>query len=123
MHSTSQRGKLPFGVLLYIFAACIIIAVQGFRSTCCYVEIERLRASETKTAIERGRFLFLTHCAVCHGEDAAGGDGPCLHRLIKTDDWLRERIRKGVKGRMLSFDDTLTPKDTDAIISFIRTLK
>lgn len=123
MYSTSQRGKLPFGALLCISAACLVIAVQAFRSAGHNVEIERWESFETKTAIERGRFLFVTHCAVCHGETAEGGDGPCLHRLAKTDDWLTDRIRTGVKGKMFSFDGALTPEDIASIILFIRTLK
>jgi mono/diheme cytochrome c family protein len=119
----SQKGKLPFGVALYALAACIVIAVQGFRSACYYVEIKESRSRAANMVIERGRSLFLRHCADCHGDDGCGGDGPSLRGLTKTDDWLGDQIRKGVKGRMVSFEDTLTPEETAAIISFTRSLK
>ena len=70
-----------------------------------------------------GRALFLKNCAHCHGADARGDDGPDLHGLDLSDEWIANRIRKGKKGQMTAFAGKLQPADIDALIAYLRTLK
>jgi mono/diheme cytochrome c family protein len=70
-----------------------------------------------------GRALFLKNCAHCHGADARGDDGPDLHGLDASDEWIANRIRKGKKGQMTAFAGKLQPADIDALIAYLRTLK
>lgn len=50
---------------------------------------------------DRGRMLFNSRCAVCHGEDGRGRDGMAAnlvdewHRLVKSDQELARNIRSG----------------------------
>jgi mono/diheme cytochrome c family protein len=70
-----------------------------------------------------GRKLFLKNCAHCHAEDATGDEGPDLHRLHKSDDFISRRIRNGVKGEMTAFGEKFSPDDVKALIAYLRTLK
>ena len=69
-----------------------------------------------------GRTLFLKNCAHCHAEDATGDEGPDLHGLHKSDEWIARRIRNGIKGEMTAFGEKFSPKDIDALIAYLRTL-
>ena len=70
-----------------------------------------------------GRRLFLKNCAHCHAEDATGDEGPDLHNLHKSDDFISRRIRNGVKGEMTAFGEKFSPDDVKALIAYLRTLK
>jgi mono/diheme cytochrome c family protein len=70
-----------------------------------------------------GRSLFLKNCAHCHGDDARGDEGPDLHGLSESDDWIARRIRNGVKGEMTAFGAKFSPDDVGTIIAYLRTLK
>ena len=69
------------------------------------------------------RTLFLRNCAHCHGADAHGDDGPDLHGLDFTDDWIAERIRKGKAGQMTAFAGKLQPAEIAALVGYVQTLK
>jgi mono/diheme cytochrome c family protein len=78
-------------------------------------------APETDQAA--GRKLFLKNCAHCHGADAHGDEGPDLHNLDLSDDWIANRIRQGRAGQMTAFDGKLTPSEIQALIRYLHTLK
>jgi len=79
--------------------------------------------SATSSDIARGRSLFLKNCAHCHGADARGDDGPDLHEISESDDWIARRIRNGVKGEMTAFGGKFSPEEIGTIIAYLRTLK
>jgi mono/diheme cytochrome c family protein len=70
-----------------------------------------------------GRTLFLKNCAHCHADDATGDEGPDLHGLHKSDEWISKRIRNGVKGEMTAFGEKFSQEEVKEIISYLRTLK
>jgi mono/diheme cytochrome c family protein len=70
-----------------------------------------------------GRALFLRNCAHCHGADARGDDGPDLHDLGFTDDWIANRIRKGKAGQMTAFAAKLQPAEIAALVAYVQSLK
>jgi len=70
-----------------------------------------------------GRTLFLHNCAHCHGADAHGDDGPDLHDLGLTGDWITNRIRKGKAGEMTSFAGKLKPVEIAALVAYVQSLK
>jgi mono/diheme cytochrome c family protein len=70
-----------------------------------------------------GRTLFLKNCAHCHAHDATGDEGPDLHGLKRSDDWISRRIRNGIKGEMTAFGEKFSQADIDNIIAYLRTLK
>jgi mono/diheme cytochrome c family protein len=73
-------------------------------------------------ALERGRTLFLKNCAHCHGTDARGDEGPGLHGLKKSDEWIARRIRNGVKGEMTAFGEKFSDRDIADLTTFLRSL-
>src|SRR5271155_992799 len=70
-----------------------------------------------------GRKLFLRNCAHCHGASARGDEGPDLHDLGLTDDWVANRIRKGKAGEMTAFAGKLQPAEIDALVAYVQSLK
>ena len=80
-------------------------------------------ATGSPTLAVTGRTLFLKNCAHCHADDATGDEGPDLHGLHKSDDWIARRIRNGVKGEMTAFGEKFSDEDVKALISYLRTLK
>lgn len=80
-------------------------------------------AGDSPIPAKIGRTLFLKNCAHCHAEDATGDEGPDLHGLHKSDDWIARRIRKGVKGEMTAFGEKFSEEDVKALIAYLRTLK
>jgi mono/diheme cytochrome c family protein len=70
-----------------------------------------------------GRTLFLRNCAHCHGATAHGDDGPDLHNLDFTDDWIANRIRKGKAGQMTAFAGKLQPAEIAALVAYVQSLK
>jgi mono/diheme cytochrome c family protein len=80
-------------------------------------------AGASNSVMTPGRALFLRNCAQCHGADAHGDDGPDLHGLDSSDEWIANRIRNGKKGQMTAFAGKLQPADIDALIAYLHTLK
>lgn len=74
-------------------------------------------------AAKAGRSLFLKNCAHCHGQDARGDEGPDLHGLNRSDDWIAQRIRTGVKGQMTAFGEKFSQDDIADLISYLHTLR
>ena len=70
-----------------------------------------------------GRTLFLKNCAHCHGANAHGDEGPDLHNLDFTADWIANRIRKGKAGQMTAFAGKLQPAEIDALVAYVQSLK
>ena len=81
--------------------------------------------SKTSSALPApsGRRLFLKNCAHCHADDATGDEGPDLHGLEQSDEWIAKRIRDGKKGKMTAFGQKFSQADIDALIAYLRMLK
>lgn len=88
----------------------------------------------TAEAIERGEYLFMNNCAMCHGQGAQG-DGPLretmwpppsdltIYTSWHADGELYWFITKGVDGTdMPAFERALSDEDRWSIIHFLRTL-
>jgi mono/diheme cytochrome c family protein len=80
-------------------------------------------ALHANAAIINGRALFLKNCAHCHGATARGDDGPDLHNLDYSDDWIANRIRKGKAGEMTAFAGKLQPAEIAALVTYVKSLK
>ncbi len=85
-------------------------------------------------SIRRGRQLYATYCALCHGEDGAG-DGPLAHyyedRPLRSltsssifaqfDGQLFQTITEGY-SRMPPQAEAMSPRERWDVINYIRTL-
>jgi mono/diheme cytochrome c family protein len=79
--------------------------------------------SPTPEALAKGRRLFLSSCAHCHGADATGDEGPDLHDLQLSDRYIKRTILNGIKGEMPSFRKKHGSEDIAALTDYLRTLK
>jgi mono/diheme cytochrome c family protein len=91
-------------------------------------------AAPTAASLSRGKTLFETNCAMCHGETSAerGGVGKKLvppppgldHDMLKglSDAAIFKAITLGF-GRMPLFKDKLTPEERWSLVNFVRTRK
>lgn len=91
---------------------------------------------DDEATIARGRAVFLTNCAPCHGPEA-DGKGVASNGLVpppanfrdgkrlssKDDDFLFWRISEGITGTaMPAFGATIAEDDRWAILRFLRSL-
>ena len=65
----------------------------------------------------------MKNCAHCHGADARGDEGPDLHKLDVSDEWIANRIRKGKAGEMTAFAGKLQPAEINLLVAYVHTLK
>jgi len=83
-----------------------------------------------EAAAHRGEELYEDSCAVCHGEDGAGGIGPKLTDRI----WLNQEgdisdaklyaiVANGTKGGMPPFANSLDEDKIWSLVTYIRTLR
>jgi cytochrome c oxidase cbb3-type subunit 3 len=83
-----------------------------------------LCAGAPVTAATDGAQLYATHCAVCHGDEGAGGTGVPLSLpsflAAVDDDFLHKTIRYGRPGRVMPAFAMLSEAQVDAIVRHIR---
>jgi cbb3-type cytochrome c oxidase subunit III len=79
----------------------------------------------------RGRQVFESTCAGCHGPSGEGGEGPALRNPVlletATDTFLVETIGRGRRGTVMAGFDTATPvrpalsrDDIEAVVAYLR---
>ena len=89
--------------------------------------------TRTHAVLERGRHVFETNCAVCHGAHAEG-DGSIVPRFPRPPSLHSEKVRDWSDGRiyyvismgqnlMPSYATQVLPGDRWAAIHYIRTLQ
>jgi mono/diheme cytochrome c family protein len=86
-------------------------------------DVHAAHLSEPATRVGNARTVFLRNCAHCHGANAHGDDGPDLHDLGLSDDWIANRIRKGKAGQMTAFAGKLQPAEIAALVAYVQSLK
>ena len=102
--------------------ALVAFVLSGFAQTNS-TAVHGADSSPPATGTIDGRTLFLKNCAHCHGATAHGDDGPDLHNLGFTDDWIANRIRKGKAGQMTAFAGKLQPAQIAALVAYVQSLK
>jgi mono/diheme cytochrome c family protein len=68
--------------------------------------------------------MYQEVCANCHGDDLGGGIGPALgagsNAAEQDDEFLVLTIDRG-RGRMPSFDSTLSDDQIARVVEYLRT--
>ncbi len=81
--------------------------------------------AETAAELDRGRQLFETHCAFCHGPRGEGGKGPTLAQpsLPRATDLaaLRQIIRRGIPNTEMP-NSRMLPEDLALVAAFVKSL-
>jgi mono/diheme cytochrome c family protein len=68
--------------------------------------------------------LFRNICGFCHEDYGRhAGKGPQLMNSERTDEFLFNRIKNGMPGRMAAWGSMFTDDQIRQIVKFIRTLK
>ncbi len=68
--------------------------------------------------------LFAAVCGFCHEDGGRkAGKGPQLMGTERSDEFLRERIKKGRPGRMPAFGKMFSDEEIDEIVAYIRSLE
>ncbi len=77
--------------------------------------------------IEKGRRVFDSQCALCHGIGGKGGRGPDLTRgSLKNavdDAGLRGVIRNGIPGTEMPSSWQISPREIDAVVAYVKSLR
>jgi mono/diheme cytochrome c family protein len=74
-------------------------------------------------AVISGRSLFVNTCAVCHGTNGQGDDGPSLQGLGLPPAAIKPIVQNGFKDEMPSFAKRFKPAELDALAGYVSTLK
>ena len=70
------------------------------------------------------RATFRNICGFCHEDSGRkAGKGPQLMDSERSDEFLFNRIKKGMPGRMAAFGSVFTDEEIWKIVKFIRSLK
>jgi len=97
----------------------------------CCIALFPAFASAAQTAAtadepDRGRELFVVHCARCHGVNGQGGEGADLTRpklrFAPDDKALADVIRNGIRGTGMPGNIIPTDAEVQAIAQYVRSL-
>jgi mono/diheme cytochrome c family protein len=70
------------------------------------------------------RSTFTSICGFCHEDSGRrAGKGPQLMNSERSDQYMFDRIKKGLPGRMAAFGSIYTDDQIWKIVKFIRSLK
>jgi cytochrome c oxidase cbb3-type subunit III len=76
------------------------------------------------SVVEKGRAIYRSNCAFCHGLTGLGGRGPDLvSGTKKSDAELRRIIRDGVPGTTMPAFKSLAPEETIQVVGFLNHLR
>jgi mono/diheme cytochrome c family protein len=119
-HGPPRGGRLRFewSAALALTTAALVASASNLG--CASPADDRQAASPPP---DNGRALFLKNCAHCHGADARGDEGPDLHGLDESGEWIANRIRNGKKGQMTAFAGKLSAAEIDSVVLYLRGLK
>lgn len=84
----------------------------------------------TAENLEKGRQLFLTYCAVCHGRNAEGGGTvgekftlPAFKLTdLRPESYMYDRVRNGGVF-MPNYREALSPEEAWLIVTYVRSLQ
>jgi len=115
-------------ILVLVFSSTVMLQAQAPQQGRGGGDGNRFGASTPTdpTAIERGRTLYASGCAFCHGADARGAQGPDLARsLYVTNDEggpvLGEFLKAGRPANGMPPFPTLSAGDLTDLSAFLKT--
>lgn len=90
--------------------------------------------AQQSTALDQGKFVYVNHCAGCHGMDG-GGNGPFAAGMtpaptnFKTatvatlsDNTIQQAVLVGKGPVMRGYSTILTANDINALVLYLRSL-
>ena len=115
--------KIQLGSLLKV-AGMILAAL----SSTAVSQTSNLKSHETQGANRKGKSLFESSCAMCHGLDGTGGEhAPSIGRASaaksKPDSQLARILRDGIPGKGMPSFNRLGDRKLGSILSYMRFLQ
>ena len=110
------------------FTKCTLIATIGIAFASCGNNETTPPATHTDQRdlykADKGRLLFETKCATCHGNDGTAGITNAANLQISRLDInsIKEMINTGKNG-MPPFKSQFAPEDIDKIAEYVQTLR
>lgn len=82
------------------------------------------QGAKTPPDLEDGKRQFDQNCSTCHGVDAGGQEAPDLHGVPDRlgDGAVQGIIRRGIPGTAMPGFATVTDKQAEDIVAYLRTL-
>ncbi len=113
---------------LLVLAAAMIVALTlaggcGGDETTTTAAVETTVSLDTTGGSAEGAALFASNCAVCHGAEGQGGNGPDIRPLADAD---KDRIVKQVTNggnAMPPFGGQLDAAEIDAVAAYVISLQ
>lgn len=103
----------------------VVILLAGLAAASAAAQDDSI-AGLTAGEIERGRQMFVGHCAVCHGIEGSGGRGPSLNhptlRRVTDDKALINLIQNGVEGSEMPGAWQLSERELRQVAGYVRSI-
>lgn len=97
--------------LIWTLSAILLIAIFGCAK----------KSSDQSAQLAAGKTVFQDNCVRCHGEDGKMIADWRKEVKAKTDEQVKNQIRKG-GGGMPAFKDQLTPEQIDQVTVYAKHL-
>jgi mono/diheme cytochrome c family protein len=104
---------------LFVSTGLLLIACNSKNQSTIDSEYQESTPSNPKA-------LYAIHCDACHGEDGKKGISGAadLSRSKLSDKEIKNTILNGNEKGMMPFRDMITdPKDINALVQFVKTLR
>jgi cytochrome c oxidase cbb3-type subunit III len=85
-----------------------------------------MQVSGQEKDLDKGREIFITYCARCHGINGGGGEGPALNRSYlpraANDEAFTQVIFNGIPGTGMPGSWMLSKPQADQVIRYVRSM-
>ena len=109
-----------------------ITLLTGFVSLCMIVGLSPLSSVDAGAAVQAGKSVYGSKCAVCHGPDGSGNTAKGKELKVRnwltdaavkamTDAQLTDIINKG-KGKMEGYEKSLSKEQVAAVVAYTKEL-
>lgn len=122
-----DQGLIRTWVIAFVIAAAV--GFGGLIGIGCLVGANACPFGESPDSITstEGRVIWLNRCAICHGREGGGGEGPSLVTGASTDLTLEELQEKISRGRpfmgMPRFKGELSEEQIESVARYVITLR
>ena len=119
MESEIRRTRIAVGLAVGLFIAGVPLVMPQ---------------AQEPTVLDQGKFVYMGHCAGCHGFDG-GGNGPAATGMspaptnFKTatvatlsDNSIQQAVLVGKGANMRGYSTILSANDINAIVLYLRSL-
>lgn len=124
-----KKSKKPLAIIAVIFIiGAYGLAEMNRAKKAQKVEIadviETNQDAEAYDITAHGKALYLSNCALCHGENGKKGlsGAKDLSITVQTEEEMFEIVSNG-KGQMLAYSSVFTKDEIEAVITYVMTLK